>query len=328
MSDRDQPVQPSLFHVESDEPAGLGFAELEHMRRVLERSGHYQVLERLKRRASYAEPDPATAGSLKRGVYLDVETTGLEGHDRIIELALVSFEFDDAGIIYRVVDEFDEFEDPGRDISREITELTGITNDDVRGKRLADERIAAVVEPAHLIIAHNAAFDRPFVETRLPLFAHKDWACSVADIEWRRNGFSGRNLEYLAMKRGFVFEGHRAINDCLAGVELLTLPLPAAGGPPTMAGLLENSRRTSVRLWAKDSPFDSKERLKARSYRWNAAAKTWWRDLASGDHEAELDWLFTSVYPRRRALPYLPITAELRYSARVPEDPPVNAPLL
>lgn len=319
-------MQTSLFHSENEEPSGFGAAELEHMRRVLEGTGDYRVLKRLQRRSLYADPDSSTAETLKRGVYLDVETTGLEGHDKIIELALVSFEFDDSGTIYRVLDEFDEFEDPGRAISREITELTGITNDDVRGKRIADERVAAVVEPADLVIAHNAAFDRPFVEARLPLFESKAWACSVADIDWRRYGFSGRNLEYLAMKRGFVFEGHRAINDCLAGIELLSLPLPADGGPPTLTGLLQNSRRTSVRLWAKDSPFDSKDRLKARSYRWNAAAKTWWRDLPSEEFDEELAWLGDAVYPKRPPLPYFDIDGSSRYSTRIPESPPRDAP--
>jgi len=43
-----------------------------------------------------------------------------------------------------------------------------------------------------------------------------------------------------------------------------------------------------VRLWAVGSPFDSKDLLKSRSYRWKAGAKTWWRDVASDEHEAEL----------------------------------------
>lgn len=296
------------------------------MRHALEQSGRYHVLKRFQRRASYTVATPGPTGELRRGVYLDVETTGLERTDKIIELALVTFEFDAAGTIYRVLDEFDEFEDPGRAISQEITDLTGITADDVRGKRLSEDLVFSIVEPADLIIAHNASFDRPFVEARLPVFEKKAWACSVSDIEWRRHGFSGRNLEYLAMKRGFVFEGHRAINDCLAGVELLALPLPLVGGPPTLAGLLVNSSRSSVRLWAIDSPFDSKDRLKSRAYRWNAAAKTWWRDLPLEEFDDELRWLTDAVYRNRPALPYLEIDATRRYSTRVPESPPAAAP--
>jgi DNA polymerase-3 subunit epsilon len=326
VSDSGTTTQPGLFHAEIEEPPAHDVDDLERMRAALERSGRYRVLKQYQRRASYAEPASGSLSPVRRGVFLDVETTGLDPGDTIIELALVSFEFDDDGTVYRVLEEFDEFEDPGRAISKEITELTGITSDDVRGKRLSDDLVASIVEPADLIIAHNASFDRPFVERRLPVFEDKAWACSVADIEWRRHGFSGRNLEYLAMKRGFVFEGHRALNDCLAGLELLTLPLPAAAGPPTLAGLLVKSRRSTVRLWAKDSPFDSKDRLKSRSYRWNAGAKTWWRDVPADEFDDELGWLDDAVYRRRPPLPYFEIDAMRRYSHRIPESPPADAP--
>ena len=325
MTDRNSVLQPGLFPPAEHEQPLHEAAELERMRQALEASGHYRVLRQYQRRASYNEGTAQAPAALRRGVYLDVETTGLEQSDKIIELALVTFEFDDAGHIYRVLDELDEFEDPGQAISREITDLTGITNDQVKGKRIPEDAVAALVEPADLIIAHNASFDRPFVEARLPVFEKKRWACSVTDVDWRRHGFSGRNLEYLAMKRGFVFEGHRAINDCLAGVELLTMPLPSQGGPPTLAGLLTNSARSSMRLWAEGSPFDSKDRLKAKAYRWNAAAKTWWRDVAAEEFEDELEWLAGAVYRIRPPLPYFEIDAVRRYSARIPDSPPADA---
>ncbi|HET8986622.1 MAG TPA: exonuclease domain-containing protein, partial [Trueperaceae bacterium] len=135
MRDRDNPIQPGLFQVDVEEPTTYELDELEHMRLALERSGHYKVLTQFRRRSRYAEPSAESRGPLRRGVFLDVETTGLDASDKIIELALVSFEFDDAGTVYRVLEEFDEFEDPGRTISQEITDLTGITAEDVRGKR-------------------------------------------------------------------------------------------------------------------------------------------------------------------------------------------------
>lgn len=325
MTDRTSAMQPGLFQLDVEDQPAYETEELERMRRVLEQSGRYRVLRQFQRRSSYSESLAGASGTLRRGLYLDVETTGLEPTDKIIELALVAFEFDEAGNIYRVLDEFDEFEDPGRPISREITDLTGITEHDVRGKRIAEDRVSSLVAPADLIIAHNASFDRPYVEARLPMFESKPWACSVLDIEWRRHGFSGRNLEYLAMKRGFVFEGHRAINDCLAGVELLAMPLPEERGPPALAGLLANSARSSVRLWAEGSPFDSKDRLKSKAYRWNAVAKTWWRDLPAEEFDDELLWLSEAVYRDRPALPYLHIDASLRYSTRIPDAPPPAA---
>ena len=328
MSHRAIPEQVSLFHAaDGDHEDAHSTSELEGMKRVLEESGRYVVLRRLHPSDTYLEPSPDAAGSLRRGVYLDVETTGLNANDKIIELALVSFEYDDAGSVYRVLERFDEFEDPGSPIPREITDLTGITSADVRGKRIQDERVNALVGSADLVIAHNAAFDRPFVERRLPVFESLDWACSVSDVDWHRFGFRGRKLEYLAMERGFVYESHRAISDCEAGLEILALPL-SGQQPPPLANLLSNANRTSVRLWAVGSPFDSKDLLKSRSYRWNAGAKTWWRDVASDEHEAELEWLLANVYGRPMRLPYHPITATLRYSTRIPDAPPPGAPTL
>src|SRR5690606_11374567 len=212
--------------------ATVASPDLDRMKRALEQSGLYVVLRRLQASDVFLEPRPAVEGSLRRGVYLDVETTGLSQSDKIIELALLVFEYDDTGSVYRVLERLDEFEDPGVPIPPEITDLTGISAADVQDKRIPDERVSELVESADLVIAHNAAFDRPFVERRLPVFETRAWACSVADVDWHRYGFRGRKLEYLAMERGFVFESHRAISDCEAGLELLARPIPEHNDPP------------------------------------------------------------------------------------------------
>ena len=58
----------------------------------------------------------------------------------------------------------------------------------------------------------------------------------------------------------------------------------------------------SYKLRATGSPFDSKDRLKARGYRWDGDAKVWFCSLGS---EAaltdELAWLKAEVYGGRRA---------------------------
>ena len=56
------------------------------------------------------------------------------------------------------------------------------------------------------MIAHNARFDRPFVENLLDDFSDIAWGCSIADIDWNKEGFEGVKLEYLAYKFGFFYE--------------------------------------------------------------------------------------------------------------------------
>lgn len=298
--------------------------ELERYKEILEATGDYRVLRRSGAVREFGKAD-STAGPLLRGVYLDVETTGLERSDVIIELGLVAFEYDRSGRVYRVVDELDEFEDPNKPLSDEIVQLTGITDEQVKGKAIDDRRVAELVADADLVIAHNAAFDRPLVERRFPVFRDLAWACSVSDVEWSRAGFRNRKLEYLAMMRGFFYASHRALNDCFAGIELLSAPLAPDSHETALANLLDNSTRRGVRLWAVNSPFESKDLLKGRRYRWNPEAKVWWRDILATEHDAELAWLMSSVYARSQPLPYFEVDATVRYSSRLPTRPPRDA---
>ena len=115
-------------------------------------------------------PDPGVA-ERRRGLYVDCETTGFSPeHDAVIELALLPFTYTLAGTVVEVL--HDEAQahrnDPGRPLPAEITHLTGLTDDDVRGEVIDVEAASALIERSGLIVAHNARFDRPFVERVLP----------------------------------------------------------------------------------------------------------------------------------------------------------------
>jgi DNA polymerase-3 subunit epsilon len=74
----------------------------------------------------------------------------------------------------------------------------------------------------------------------------------------------------------------------------------------------------SFKLRATGSPFESKDMLKARGYRWDADAKVWYCTLASQTLlDAELAWLKAEVYGRRSArLDIEAMDSTVRYSVR------------
>lgn len=295
---------------------------LHRLREELESSGRYLVLEKLIRPDSFS-PGVTPTGELGIGLYLDVETTGTDSRtDKIIQLAAVAFEFDVEGRVHRIVGELDELEDPGVPIPREITELTGLSDKDVRGRRIDAELVDSIAARAELVIAHNAGFDRPFVERRFPAFEEMRWACSIADVDWRSEGFGSSKLEWLAFKHGFYFDSHRAGDDCLAGIRLLAASLPRSQ-VTALSKLLRNEAGAGMRLWAIGSPYESKDVLKQRGYRWQPRVRLWSRDIKEVDYPAELEWLTASVYGGRVPdLRPVVIDSRLRYSARLPVDPP------
>ena len=165
--------------------------------------------------------------------FVDVETTGLDTEtDEIVEVALLPFDYDPStGDVIAVHEDqaLNELRDPGIPIPADSSQIHGITDDDVKGKFVDEARLTALVSDADLIIAHNAAFDRPMLERVWPCFADKPWGCSLADIDWRAEGFGAGKLDYLLMQQGWFYDGHRALSDCLAGLFLLSLTLPASG---------------------------------------------------------------------------------------------------
>lgn len=290
---------------------------------ALHSTGDYLVLRRIN-----LEKDTRitrkVCESPQVAICLDTETTGLNhAEDKVIELGMVAFEFNPAtGEILRVTERYSGFEDPGIPIPKEITEITGITDEMVRGQAFQDSQVNLLAQQAQLVIAHNAAFDRKFVEARFPIFCKIPWACSVSQIEWQAERISSRVLEYLLIKTGgLIINAHRALDDAEGVLGLLLGKLPVSG-VPIFKTLLGNANETTSRLSAVGAPFDKKDILKQRGYRWNdgsqGGSKAWWRDVSFEAEQAELDYLAKDIYPRGnvQAVEIKRIDAYARFSVR------------
>lgn len=88
-----------------------------------------------------------------------------------------------------------------------------------------------------------------------------------------------------------------------------------------MSMLLANAHKPTRRIWAENSPFELKDFLKARGYRWNPDGtpfpKAWFIDIADQDLETELTFLRKEIYQRE----VNPLTREMdaftRFSNRI-----------
>jgi DNA polymerase-3 subunit epsilon len=287
------------------------------MAETLAKSTDYRVLRRLVCREATA---PSIGQETKTGILIDVETTGLDQqNDEIIELGMVKFDYLPDGRIAGVRDVFSSFNEPYGPIPLEVTGLAGITNEMVAGQRIDEAAVVSFADDAVIIIAHNASFDRKFAECYWSIFKRKAWGCSATEVEWRKHGFEGSRLGYLLNGAGFVHQTHRAVDDCHALLEILAFQLPTTG-TSALAVLLEQARKKTMRVWAEQSPFELKDALKRRGYRWcdgsDGRPKSWYVDIDESKLDDEIAFLKAEMYlrdvePRLQAL-----TAFERFSIR------------
>jgi DNA polymerase III subunit epsilon len=283
----------SLLYRESADMIS-GQLSAEQLVQHLTKTGQYRVLRRLDLHEGYLV-EAAVETSV--GICIDVETTGLDAaRDQIIELAMRRFRFDVAGVITKLDRVYVWREDTGVPLDPAISRLTGLTDADLAGAAIEDVRAMALINSASLCVAHNAAFDRRFVERRLPDCAGNARACSLKEIDWAQRGFDGkgRSLSWLLAQHGFFHEAHRASGDVDAVIAVLRHE--GAGGRTALAELFEAASRRSWLIRAIGAHFNVKDAMKVRGYKWDADIQTWCKEVDDSQRDAELAWLGENVY--------------------------------
>lgn len=155
---------------------------------------------------------------------LDVETTGLDAaSNRVIELAMVPFNMPDE------VKGFSSLYSIGETLPPEITGITGISDAMLKNQpafaELADECIK-LMRRASFVVAYNAKFDRPFLESEmarigrvLPEVPWVDPFVFICELDRFKRG---KKLADSAKRWGVSLENaHRATADAQAAGQLL-----------------------------------------------------------------------------------------------------------
>ena len=261
----------------------------------------------------------ASSEETKKGIVLDVEATGLSiGHDDVIQLALLPFDYEvTSGRIININKDqaFNGMREPRVPISEEASLITGITNEMVLNKKIDSKSVEGIIENTDLVIAHNAAYDRPMVEQHWDCFKNVSWACTFRSINWLKEGFSSAKLELLGLNYGWFYEGHDAFNDCEACLALLSETLPKRN-ETVFSVLREYAIKPTYLIKAIDAPYDKRTLLRRKGYRWRPAdqlnGKVWWTE--TDDYIEEINWLNKEIYKRKINIPIKKITALNRYS--------------
>ncbi len=262
----------------------------------------------------------ANRKSLRTGIVIDTETTGLDAAKSImIEVGAHAFLYSVTdGIPVRVIDTYEAMQDPGGPLPERITKLTGLTDADLAGQIIHASRLADLMASASIIIAHNASFDRPFIDRFLarrsvgPIRA--TWACSIQQVAWEAHGLPSSKLEALCALHGFYCTAHRAGADAAALLKLLSHPNEVTK-QTYLHELLEMSRAPWVVIQAHGSPFETKDVLKDRGYSWAAGRKVWQRVVTSDALASdEMKWLGSAVYRGANKATASPIEATARFA--------------
>lgn len=220
-------------------------------------------------------------------VALDLETTGFNASEnQIIEVGLVrcmvSPSTGQVTTIERACSLLEQSDEP---LSDDIIRITGITDAMLDGHTIDDAQVASYFDDAPLVIAHNAAFDRPFFENRFPNLQGMNWLCSIKQAPWQAKGFESSKLEYLGMKSGFFYTGHRAAIDALAIIELL------GRHNDVFPYMLEAHKLLPTTFRAVGAPFSAKDDLKAAGFRWddgsNSGIKAWYYETAIPEEQQD-----------------------------------------
>ena len=279
----------------------------------------WKLIRKLNLPKQYNEP---STGEIKKGVVLDVEATGLSiGHDDVIQLALLPFEYEvPSGKILSIKKEeaFDGLREPRIPISTEASLITGITNEMVINKKIESKDVENIINNTDLIIAHNASYDRPMVEQHWNCFKNVSWACTFKSIDWLQEGFSSAKLELLGVNYGWFYEGHDAFNDCEACLALLSETLPNRDST-VFSAVREYASNPTFLIKAIDAPYNKRNILRRKGYKWRPAdqlnGKVWWTETKN--YEEEVKWLHEEIYNRKINIPIKQISALNRYSDRI-----------
>lgn len=154
-------------------------------------------------------------------IALDLETTGLDPKkNKIIEIAAVHVK--DGAVIER----YQTLLNPGWKLPEQITELTGITNEELLDAPVIEEKLGEFLEfiQDRVIVGHSVLFDYSFLKRAAVNQGLVFEAKAIDTLKIARKYLAdlpSRSLHELCVHYGIEHHAHRALADAEATHELL-----------------------------------------------------------------------------------------------------------
>ncbi len=217
---------------------------------------------------------------MKNILILDTETTALSPrHGSLIEVAGIYFNIESNSIIQQVSTLLRAEKNEAEHINNITVSSLLATQEDLI--YLSFKLLEKMMIDCDGIVAHNASFDRNWIENASSLSAlskNKIWFCSKNDIHWKAS--PSLKLVDIAQAMGVpVISAHRALSDC----QMLAACFQKLNNLPQQLALLNTD---SFKVYEALVSYEQRELPKKAGFNWNHDKKKWQKKLTP--EQAEL----------------------------------------
>lgn len=229
---------------------------------------------------------------MKNICVLDTETTGLDASKgKVLEVAAVLYNIPSRSILSQASMLCYAEENPAYEVNR--IELDALKSIEAGLQVSGLGMIREMLVHCDAIIAHNAEFDKRWLETLIDfqqLSMNKKWICTRNDVVWPIRKGIPLNLIHICADLGVpIINTHRALSDCL-------LLLNAIECMEDIETFLDKSGKGRI-IYHANVSYDNRQIVKEAGFQWDNIKKVWFARLTP---EIAATMPFT-VYPAENA---------------------------